>query len=63
MDLTQGAARLKNMKHLMTLSHKIAPPWEAALQQREGEEEGAAEKERHLAKVINKGRVIASCRP
>ncbi|TNN75429.1 hypothetical protein EYF80_014241 [Liparis tanakae] len=59
-DLTQGAAGQKHVEHLMALSHEIAPPGEAALQQGEGEEEGAAEEEADLAEVVHDGRVVAA---
>lgn len=58
-DLAQGAAGDQNMEQLVALTQEVAAPGKAALRQRTGEEEPAAEEERHLAYVIQQGGVFS----
>lgn len=59
MDLRQREAGDTDVKQLMARSHKGTPTQTAALQRRNREEEGGAEGQRHLAKVIDRGGVVA----
>lgn len=59
MDLRQREAGDTDVEELVAVPHKIAPPWKAALQHWNREEEGGAEGQHHLAEVVDGGGVLA----